>query len=113
MDGMSAAVVAVVVAGVEDVAVVVEVVVVVLAEGSAGVGSCAPSAASRFLASLAIRSELSPPPAPGSLNPPMPPNRLPTVAAGACTCACACASASGGVPSALNGALASGTAAAR
>ena len=87
------------------VAVVVVVVVVVDVVGTDVVGGVvAPSAASRFLASFAIRSELSPPPAPGNLNPPMPPNRFPTLATG---------SASAGVPSALGGALASGSAAAK
>ena len=84
-----------------DVIVVAVVVVVVAAPGTAGVSA----ASALFLASLAIRSELSPPPAPGSLNPPMPPIRLPTVDAGAV--------ASAGVPSTLGCALASGTAAAK
>jgi len=83
---------------------VVAAVVVTVAAGSA-IGAA--SAASRFLASLLIRSELSAPPAPGSLKPPIPPILLPTVGAAAG------ALASAGAPSALGGALASGVAEAR
>lgn len=62
--------------GTADVLVVVVVVVVV-----AGVElAVAASAASRFFASLAIRS-LSGPLAPASLKPPIPPIRLPTLGA--------------------------------
>ena len=88
---------------VEEDVVVVVLVVTVAASGAV----VAASAASRFLASLLIRSELSAPPAPGSLNPPMPPILLPTVGAAAG------AVVSAGVPSALGGALASGVAEAR
>ena len=83
---------------------VVIVVVVVIVAGGAAV---APSAASRFLASFAIRSG-SPPLAPANLNPPIPPMRLPTVGTAA-----AGAETSGGVASVLGGALASGVTEAR